>query len=106
MNLENLKLKQESLFKYMESNNYSSSFITAIRREIRWLLDNKDGYKWYTYDEALHDRASAYDMKIFSNKKTIGLAYCNYVWRACRISPSGNSQANETMRRRRFATGH
>ena len=71
MNLENLQLKHESLFKYMESNNYSSSYITAIRREIRWLLENKDGYKWNTYEEALHDRASAYDKKIFTNKKTI-----------------------------------
>jgi len=71
MNLENLKFKQESLFKYMESNNYSSSYITAIRREIRWLLENKNGYKWNTYEEALHDRTSAYDKKIFTNIKTI-----------------------------------
>lgn len=71
MNLENLQLKQETLFKYMESNNYSSSYITAIRREIRWLLQNKDGYKWNTYEEALHDRVSANDKKIFTNKKTV-----------------------------------
>ena len=69
MNLENLQLKQESLFKYMESNNYSSSYIAAIQREIRWLLKNKDSHKWNTYEEALQDRAFACDKKNFTNKK-------------------------------------
>ena len=71
MNLENLELKKESLFKYMKSENYSISYIMAIQREIRWLLENPDSYKWSTYEEALHDRASAYDKKIFTNTKTI-----------------------------------
>ena len=77
MNLENLELKKESLFKYMKSENYSISYIMAIQREIRWLLENPDSYKWSTYEEALHDRASAYDKKIFSNKKTIFMV----IWR-------------------------
>lgn len=71
MNLENLQLNQEALFKYMKSNNYSSSYIVAVQREIRWLLKNKDSYKWITYEEALHDRASACDMRSFTNKKTL-----------------------------------
>ena len=49
MNLENLELKKESLFKYMKSENYSISYIMAIQREIRWLLENSDSYKWSTY---------------------------------------------------------
>jgi integrase len=55
----------------MKSENYSISYIMAIQREIRWLLENPDSYKWSTYEEALHDRASAYDKKIFTNTKTI-----------------------------------
>lgn len=71
MNLENLKLSQDSLVEYMVSKNYSSSYITAIQREIRWLLKNKDSHKWITYEEALQDRTSDCDKKSFSNKKTL-----------------------------------
>lgn len=71
MNLENLSLNQYSLVEYMMSKNYSSSYIMAIQREIRWLLVNKDSHKWNTYEEALQDRASACDKKNLTNKKTL-----------------------------------
>lgn len=71
MNLENLSLNQDSLVEYMVTMNYSSSYIMAIQREIRWLLKNKDSHKWTTYKEALQDRASACDKKNFTNKKTL-----------------------------------
>ena len=69
MNLENLSLSQDSLVEYMVTMNYSSSYIMAIQREIRWLLKNKDSHKWITYEEALQDRAFACDKKNFTNKK-------------------------------------
>ena len=71
MNLENLSLSQDSLVEYMVTMNYSSSYIMAIQREIRWLLKNKDSHKWITYGEALQDRAFACDKKNFTNKKTL-----------------------------------
>ena len=60
MNLKNLSLSQDSLVEYMVTMNYSSSYIMAIQREIRWLLKNKDSHKWNTYEEALQDRAFAF----------------------------------------------
>lgn len=73
MNLENLQEKQMVLVKYMESNNYSSSYVSAVLCEIRWLIKNKDAYTWNSYEEALQDRAGKNGKKTFSCKKSLFL---------------------------------
>ena len=69
MNIENLQRKQMELIQYMEINNYSSSYIHAVQREIRWVIKNKDAYTWNNYEEALQDRTGDCDKKTFSRKK-------------------------------------
>lgn len=71
MNIENLQRKQMELIQYMEINNYSSSYIHAVQREIRWVIKNKDAYTWNNYEEALQDRTGDCDKKTFSRKKTL-----------------------------------
>lgn len=51
MDLQNLKNKHPLLISYMEVKKYGKQYIKFIKKEINWILNNSEHYKWKSYGD-------------------------------------------------------
>ncbi|WP_165045907.1 tyrosine-type recombinase/integrase [Dysgonomonas sp. ZJ709] len=74
MDLQNLKDNHSILLSYMKAQNYSKHYVWAIKREIKWILNESRHYHWKTYDDIYQTYVEKWKNKVVLTDKRIKLS--------------------------------